>query len=236
MAGGSGTRLYPLTKVINKHLLPVGKVPMIIHTIEKLKQSGITEILLVTGNESAGRYARLLGSGKEWGVRLSFKVQDHPGGIADALLLAEDFIRPGEKFVALLGDNLFADALRPYLQQFARQQIGAKVLLKEVEDPRRYGVPVLSGERIVRIEEKPEKPASRYCVTGIYMYDASVFDVIRQITPSARGELEITDVNNVYAREGTLTCNILPGWWLDAGTFESLREAGMHLSGEEDAL
>lgn len=235
LAGGSGTRLYPLTKVINKHLLPVGKHPMIMHSIGKLKQAGIEDILLVTGSSSAGLYAKLLGSGKEWGVRMSYKVQDEAGGIAEALAMAEGFVRKGEKFVALLGDNLFEDTLSPYLQAFSKQESGAKVLLKEVEDPRRYGVPVFNGESIVSIEEKPEHPRSCYCVTGIYMYDASVFEVIRTVKPSARGELEVTDVNNVYARRGELTYNILLGWWIDAGTFASLREAGMHLSGEEDA-
>lgn len=236
LAGGSGTRLYPLTKVINKHLLPVGKQPMIIHSIHKLKQAGITDILLVIERSSAGLYARLLGSGKEWDVRLSYKVQDDAGGIADALALAEGFIGKQEKFIALLGDNLFEDRLTPYLQAFSKQEHGAKILLKEVTDPRRYGVPVLAGDTIISIEEKPKHPQSRYCVTGIYMYDDAVFDVIRSIHPSERGELEITDVNNVYARQGDLTYHVLVGWWIDAGTFDSLREAAAQLSGEEDAF
>ncbi len=224
LAGGSGTRLRPLTKLFNKHLLPVGKYPMIEHSIQKLCDAGIKDILIVTGKQSAGLFVEYLGSGDERGIKITYKIQDQPGGIAQALLLAEGFIFPQEKFVVILGDNLFAEALNPFLKEFQKQEKGAKVLLKEVEDPRRYGVPVLTDNRIVSIEEKPVQPKSNFCVTGIYMYDSSVFDVIRTIRPSSRGELEITDVNNYYTAEGTLTYDILQDWWLDAGTHQTLNE------------
>ncbi|EGG36451.1 sugar phosphate nucleotidyltransferase [Paenibacillus sp. HGF5] len=229
LAGGTGTRLYPLTKVINKHLLPVGKVPMICHGIEKFKKAGIEEILIVIGKQSAGLYTDLIGSGKEWGVSVTFKIQEEAGGIAQALYLAEPFITPGEKFVVLLGDNLFEDHLITFVQAFEKQAAGARVLLKKVLDPKRYGVPILEKDNIVMIEEKPEEPKSDYCVTGIYMYDSTVFETIRTIKPSARGELEITDVNNVYASKGQLTYDILDGWWTDAGTFQSLYQASGRL-------
>lgn len=225
LAGGRGTRLNPLTLVMNKHLLPVGRLPMIVHGVNKLKEAGITQICIVTGKHNAGQFAELFGSGSEWGVSLHYRIQDDAGGIAQALGLVEDFIRPGESFAVLLGDNLFEDSLKPYLRQFDGTQGGATVLLKEVEDPRRYGVPHLTGGKIDYIEEKPEDPPSRYSVTGIYLYGDSVFEIIRSIHPSRRGELEITDVNNVYAGEGKLAYHILQGWWIDAGTFESLAAA-----------
>lgn len=233
LAGGTGTRLLPLTKIINKHLLPVGKYPMIHYAIAKLSEANIRDILLVTGKQSAGLYTDYLGSGDEWGVRITYKIQDEAGGIAQALALAEDFIRPREKFVVLLGDNLFGDALFPYTEHFARQERGAMVLLKPVNNPNRYGVPRFEHDRIVVIEEKPEHPPSDYCVTGIYMYDEGVFEVIRTIRPSDRGELEITDVNNVYASQGELAYRILEGWWTDAGTYESLYEATRRMWEEE---
>jgi glucose-1-phosphate thymidylyltransferase len=229
LAGGSGTRLYPLTKMVNKHLLPVGKHPMIHYSIQKLADAGIQDILLVISKQSAGLYMDLLGSGYEWGVNLFYKIQEQSGGIAEALSLASNFIHPGEKFVVLLGDNLFEDSLCEYIKQFQASAGGAKVLLKKVADPERFGVPKLENNRIISIEEKPSTPRSNYCVTGIYMYDASVFDVIQTILPSKRGELEITDVNNYYANQGTLTHSVLNGWWLDAGTFSTLQEAGMRL-------
>lgn len=222
LAGGRGTRLHPLTRVINKHLLPVGQLPMIIHSINKLREAGIDRICIVTGKNSAGQFAELLGSGSEWGVALHYCIQDEAGGIAQALGLVESFIQPGEPFVVLLGDNLFEDQLAPYVDSFDGSGGTATVFLKEVHDPTRYGVPWLMDGRIASIEEKPAKPQSRYSVTGIYLYGDSVFDVIRSIHPSQRGELEITDVNNVYARQGKLTHHILKGWWIDAGTFESL--------------
>ncbi len=222
LAGGKGTRLYPLTRVINKHLLPVGHLPMVIHGINKLKEAGITSICIVTGKGSAGQFAELLGSGSEWGVALHYCIQDDAGGIAQALGLVESFVRPGESFVVILGDNLFEASLTPFIHAFRGKAGQAAVLLKEVEDPRRYGVPHLTDGRISRIEEKPEHPPSRYSVTGIYFYDDAVFEIIRSIHPSKRGELEITDVNNVYAAQGKLSHHILDGWWMDAGTFESL--------------
>jgi glucose-1-phosphate thymidylyltransferase len=225
LAGGKGTRLYPMTQLISKHLLPIGKFPMIYHCLEKLKAAGIVQLLLIMGKHSAGLYIDFLGSGKEWGVQLTYKIQEGAGGIADALALAEGFIQPDDKFIVLLGDNLFEDSIEPYMDAFAQQAGGAKVLLKEVEDPHRYGVPELAGGKIVSIDEKPENPKSNYCVTGIYMYDFSVFEISRGIKPSARGELEITDVNNVYASANQLTYDILDGWWTDAGTFESLHRA-----------
>lgn len=225
LAGGTGTRLYPLTKMINKHLLPVGRAPMICHGVEKLRNAGIEEIILVISKQSAGLYTELFGGGKEWGVHLTYKIQEEAGGIAQALSLAEPNIKRDEKFVVLLGDNLFEDSLTPYVQSFQNQGQGARVLLKKVHDPKRYGVPILEENKILRIEEKPAEPKSNYCVTGIYMYDTTVFNKIRTIKPSGRGELEITDVNNVYASEGQLAYDILDGWWTDAGTFQSLYQA-----------
>lgn len=233
LAGGKGTRLYPLTRMINKHLLPVGKFPMIYHSLEKLKNAGIDQILLIMGKHSAGLYIDFLGSGQEWNVQLSYKIQEGAGGIADALALAEGFIQPDDKFIVILGDNLFEDSLNSYMEAFAQQASGAKLLLKEVEDPRRYGVPKLANGKIEFIDEKPEHPHSNYCVTGIYMYDFSVFEIIRNIKPSALGELEITDVNNVYASADELTYDILNGWWTDAGTFPSLYEANSHMKGND---
>ena len=234
LAGGSGTRLRPLTKLMNKHLLPVGKYPMILYGIKKLMKAGIEDILIIMGKQSAGLYTEFLGSGREWGVRITYKIQEEAGGIAQALALADGFIHKHEKFVTLLGDNLFSDSLASYVKQYEQQEQGAMVLLKKVDDPRRYGVPVLDGEKIIRIEEKPSVPPSDYCVTGIYMYDAGVFDIIKQIQPSERGEMEITDVNNVYAADGRLSYSILHGWWTDAGTFASLNEAAQQLlSGDE---
>ncbi|WP_238652249.1 sugar phosphate nucleotidyltransferase [Paenibacillus piscarius] len=233
LAGGTGTRLYPLTRLMNKHLLPVGKYPMVCYGIERLRQGGITDILLVISKQSAGQYTDFLGSGAEFGVSLTYKIQEAAGGIAEALELAEGFVLPGERFVVLLGDNLFTDELGPYMESYLQQPEGtAKVLLKPVEDARRYGVPVFDSEDaslIAYIEEKPEQPKTKYCVTGIYMYDEAVFDIIRRVSPSRRGELEITDVNNIYAAERKLSYDVLQGWWSDAGTFQSLREAGEKL-------
>jgi glucose-1-phosphate thymidylyltransferase len=224
LAGGTGSRLFPLTKVTNKHLLPVGKYPMIYYPIYKLIEAGISDILIVTGKEHMGSVVSLLGSGYEFGVEFTYKIQDQPGGIAQALGLAEHFVK-GDKCVVILGDNIFEDNISEYVHKFKNQDKGAKILLKEVPAPERFGVAELKGEKIVSIEEKPENPKSNYCVTGIYMYDSRVFDIIKTLKPSARGELEITDVNNAYIKEGTLTYDILKGSWTDAGTFESLRRA-----------
>ncbi|GJM83846.1 NTP transferase domain-containing protein [Paenibacillus timonensis] len=235
LAGGSGTRLYPLTRLINKHLLPVGNYPMVCYGIERLRQAGITDILIVISKQSAGLYADFLGSGENFGVNLTYRVQESAGGIAEALELADGFIPPGGKFVVLLGDNLFLDDLTPYVERFKQQPPGsARVMLKPVDDPRRYGVPVFADDapdHIAYIEEKPKKPKSKFSVTGIYMYDDTVFGIIRSIDRSARGELEITDVNNRYAREGKLEFDVLQLWWGDAGTLESLQEAGVHMKG-----
>ncbi|MGZ9585260.1 sugar phosphate nucleotidyltransferase [Paenibacillus marinisediminis] len=235
LAGGTGSRLYPLTKLVNKHLLPVGKSPMIGYGIERLRSAGITDLLFVIGKLSAALYIDYIGSGKHMGIRVGFVIQDGAGGIAQALALTEPFLAKGEKFVVLLGDNLFVDDLNPYVQQFIEQEYGeARVMLKRVHDPRRYGVPVFYGDgldRILRIEEKPKRPQSDYCVTGIYMYDTSVFEYIKMIKPSARGEMEITDVNNLYAAHGKLRHSMLQGWWTDAGTFDSLQEASLKLKG-----
>lgn len=204
---------------------------MVQYGIEKLKEAGIRELVMVISKQSAQLYTNYLGSGESMGVHLSFVIQEQAGGIAEALSLAEPLICPGDKFAVLLGDNLFEDSLKPEAEHFARQNGGARVLLKKVDDPRRYGVPVFAGNRIREIEEKPVDPKSDYCVTGIYFYDTDVFDKIRAIRPSARGELEISDVNSLYAREGTLSHGILQGWWTDAGTFASLREAAGLLDG-----
>lgn len=234
LAGGTGTRLMPLTSLMNKHMLPVGKYPMIYYGIDKLKNAGIREIIIVTGRNSVGRFAQYLGSGSDMGISITYRIQEEAGGIAEALQLAQPFISSGEKFIVLLGDNLFKDDLVPYVEKYKQQPGGAMVLLKQVKDPRRYGVPVFhSSGSIVRIEEKPDNPQSDLCVIGIYMYDSQVFKLIEQIKPSTRGELEITDLNNLYAAAGLLTYETLSGWWTDAGTFESLREASTELW-EED--
>lgn len=230
LAGGSGTRLRPLTRLVNKHLLPVGPYPMIQYAIQKMSQAGIQDIMLIIGKQSAGLYLDYLGTGSEFGVNLTYKLQEDAGGIAQALALAEGFIQPDDKFVVILGDNLFESDLGKYIEAFVNHQYSSMVLLKEVDDPSRYGVPILDGDRIRMIEEKPTDPKSNYCVTGIYFYNGDVFDVIRTIKPSERGELEITDVNNRYAAMNRLAYRILDGWWTDAGTFSSLLEANERLS------
>ncbi|MBD8500986.1 sugar phosphate nucleotidyltransferase [Paenibacillus arenosi] len=224
LAGGTGSRLFPLTKVTNKHLLPVGKYPMIFHAVEKLKQSDIQDILIVTGKEHMGDVVSLLGSGHEMGVSFTYKVQDEAGGIAQALDLAEHFVGD-DQMVVILGDNVFEDDIAPYVDNFRKQANGAKILLQEVHDPQRYGVAELEGDKIVSIEEKPKQPKSNHAVTGIYMFDSAVFDIIKTLKPSGRGELEITDVNNAYIQRGELTFDVLQGWWTDAGTHASLARA-----------
>jgi glucose-1-phosphate thymidylyltransferase len=224
LAGGTGSRLKPLTKVTNKHLLGVGQKPMIYYPIEKMTSAGIDEILIVTGVEHMGDVVGLLGSGKDFGCRFTYKVQDEAGGIAQALALAEGFAQE-EAIVVILGDNIFHAGLREYAEKFKSQGNGARVLLKEVDSPSRFGVAEIAGEKVVNIEEKPENPKSNYVVTGIYFYDAAVFDIIKTLKPSARDELEISDVNNAYIAKGQLTYDILDGWWTDAGTFESLNRA-----------
>jgi glucose-1-phosphate thymidylyltransferase len=226
LAGGLGTRMYPLTKVTNKHLLPVYDKPMIYYPIQALVNAGIDEILIVTGGTSAGDFLRLLGNGKEFGLRhLNYAYQEGEGGIAAALSLAEYFA-DRDKLVVILGDNIIEGNIREAVASFRAQPEGARILLKEVPDPQRFGVPTFEGERIVRIDEKPPAPASQFAVIGIYMYDHRVFDFIKTLKPSERGELEITDVNNFYLREGKIGWDILAGWWTDAGTFDSLQYAG----------
>jgi glucose-1-phosphate thymidylyltransferase len=224
LAGGTGSRLMPLTKITNKHLLPVGQKPMIFYPIEKLTSVGVEEILIVTGIEHMGDVVSLLGSGKGFGCRFTYKVQDQAGGIAQALALAENFAY-NRLLAVILGDNIFQANLKSYADKFIAQETGARILLKQVADPRRFGVPELSDDRVIGIEEKPEEPKSDYAVTGIYFYDARVFDIIRELKPSARGELEITHVNQAYIEKGQLAYDILDGWWTDAGTFESLSRA-----------
>lgn len=224
LAGGTGSRLFPLTKVTNKHLLPVGKAPMIFYPLAKLKEAGITEILIVTGKEHMGDVVSLLGSGTDLGIDLTFRVQDQAGGIAQALGLAENFAK-GEKIAVILGDNIFLDSIKDFAVAFEKQPNGAKILLKEVHDPERYGVAELDGNKVLSIEEKPKQPKSNWSVTGIYMYDEQVFEIIKTLKPSGRGELEITDVNNAYVKLGTLTSDKFVGWWTDAGTFDSISSA-----------
>lgn len=222
LAGGTGSRLFPLTKVTNKHLLPVGNKPMIYYPIEKLTGVGIEEILIVTGTEHMGDVVNLLGSGKDFGCRFTYKVQDEAGGIAQALGLAENFCG-NEPMTVILGDNIFEAGLSKALGSY--DGTGAQILIKKVEDPERFGVAELEGDSIIGIEEKPEDPKSEYAVTGIYMYDSNVFDLIKNLEPSERGELEITDVNNHYIENGTMKYSILDGWWTDAGTPESYKVA-----------
>jgi len=225
LAGGLGTRLYPLTKVTNKHLLPVYDKPMIYYPIQTLINADINDILIVTGGNNAGDFLKLLGNGKEFGLKhINYTYQEGEGGIAEALRLAE-FFASGEKICVVLGDNLIEKNIRKAAENFRRQKEGAKILLKEVPDPQRFGVPQLRGDRIVQIEEKPERPKSQYAVIGIYLFDQEVFDIIKTLKPSNRGELEITDVNNRYIEKGLMTWDILEGWWTDAGTFESLLHA-----------
>jgi len=224
LAGGTGSRLHPLTKVTNKHLLAVGRKPMIYYPIEKLVNAGIDEILVVTGVEHMGDVVNLLGSGKDFGCRFTYKVQDEAGGIAEALGLAEDFSH-GQPLLVILGDNIFQAQLKEYADKFTAQKTGARVLLKQVQQPQRFGVAQIHNNKVINIEEKPSKPKSNYIITGIYFYDAGVFDIIKTLKPSGRGELEITDVNNAYIAKGQLEYDILDGWWTDAGTFESLERA-----------
>jgi glucose-1-phosphate thymidylyltransferase len=230
LAGGLGTRLLPLTKVTNKHLLPVYNKPMIFYPIQTLVNAGVTEIMLVTGGNNAGDFLKLLGNGKAFGLKhLDYTYQEGEGGIADALRLAEHFA-DREPVCVMLGDNIIEGNILTAAKAFLQQQQGAKILLKDVKDPQRFGVPVLEGKRVVRIEEKPANPQSTYAVTGVYFYDATVFDIIKTLKPSGRGELEITDVNNAYIAAGTLTWDVLDGWWTDAGTIESLHLANQLVS------
>lgn len=222
LAGGNGTRLLPCTRVTNKHLLPVYDKPMIYYPIETLVSGGINEILIITGGNSPGDFLKLLKNGKELGLKeINYAYQEGAGGIADALSLAEDFA-DGGKITVILGDNIIDDNIKKYVDDFKRQEKGAKLFLKEIGDPKRFGVAEIKNGKVIGIEEKPSKPKSNFAVTGIYMYDKQVFDVIKTLKPSGRGELEVTDVNNFYVNQGTATYEILRGYWSDAGKFESL--------------
>lgn len=225
LAGGLGSRLHPLTKITNKHLLPVHDRPMIYYPIQALINAGIEDIMIVTGGNSAGDFLRLLGNGKDFGLKhLNYTYQEGEGGIADALSLVEHF-SDDEPICVILGDNLIEKNIRAAADEYRAQDGGAKIMLKRVHDPERFGVPELNGEKVLNIEEKPRQPKSDFAVIGVYFYDKTVFDVIRTLVPSGRGELEITDVNNHYIRRGEMTWNELDGWWTDAGTFESLLRA-----------
>lgn len=227
LAGGLGTRLYPLTRVSNKHLLPVYNKPMIYYPIQTLVEAGIKDILIVTGGNHAGEFLRLLGNGQQFGLKhINYTYQEGEGGIAEALGLAKHFT-DNEKVVVMLGDNIIEKSIKRAVDDFRRQPKGAKILIKKVPDPERFGVVELKNKKIIKITEKPKKPKSDYVVTGIYMYDKRIFDIIKTLKPSKRGELEITDVNNAYLKKGELTYNILNGWWTDSGTFNSLLRANM---------
>jgi len=225
LAGGTGSRLFPLTKITNKHLLPIYDKPMIYYPIQTLVEAGIEDLLIVTGGRNSGDFLRLLANGKSFGLKhINYTYQEGEGGIADALALAEHF-SDGDKICVILGDNIIEGSIRNAVQEFEKQDKGAKILLKQVHDAERFGVAEIVGDKIVGIEEKPKNPKGNYAVTGIYLYDGSVFEKTRQLVPSKRNELEITDVNNAYIQEGTMTFNYLDGWWTDAGTFESLLRA-----------
>ncbi len=226
LAGGLGTRLAPLTQLTNKHLLPVYDKPMIYYPIETLIKAGIDDIMIVTGGNSAGDFLRLLGNGQAFGLKdLYYTYQKGEGGIAEALSLTEHFA-DGEKTIVILGDNIIEDDISSFVDKFRRQKNGARIFLKEVSDPERFGVPEIKNGKIIKIEEKPKKPKSKYAVTGIYMYDHQVYEMVKSLKPSKRGELEISDVNNMYIKLGNLEYNILEGYWTDAGTFDSLFNAG----------
>lgn len=225
LAGGLGKRLSPLTKITNKHLLPIYDRPMIYYPIQTLVSAGIQDILIVTGGNHAGEFLRLLGNGNEFGLKhINYTYQEGEGGIAEALKLAEHFAED-QKMVVILGDNIIEKSIKRQVEEFQKQKKGARVLLKEVEDPERFGVAEIKDGKVISIEEKPKKPKSKYIVTGIYMYDGQVFDIARALRPSGRGELEITDVNNAYLKKGELTYDLLDGWWTDSGTFDSLLKA-----------
>src|SRR5690242_1791694 len=226
LAGGTGSRLFPLTKITNKHLLPIYDKPMIYYPIQALVDADIRDILIVTGGRNSGDFLRLLANGKDFGLKhINYTYQEGEGGIADALGLAEHFA-DGQKICVVLGDNIIEGSVREAADRFRSQPEGAHILLKQVHDAERFGVAEVVGGRVVGIQEKPSRPKSNYAVTGIYMYDSTVFDKIRTLVPSGRGELEITDVNNAYIQEGTMTFSFLEGWWTDAGTFDSLLRAG----------
>ena len=234
LAGGLGKRLYPLTKVTNKHLLPIYPKPMIYYPIQTLVDAGIEDILIVTGGRHAGEFLRLLGNGAEFGLKhINYTYQEGEDGIADALSLAEHFA-DGDKIVVILGDNIIEKDIRRPVEDYKKQPKGAKIILKKVSDPERFGVVEFRGKKILSIAEKPKSPRSDCAVVGIYMYDHNVFNIIKTLKPSRRGELEITDVNNAYLKRGELTYNILSGWWTDSGTFDSLLRANNLVAKKEE--
>lgn len=235
LAGGRGTRLYPLTKATNKHLLPVGREPMLYHPIRQLRSAGIHEILVVTSTDHMGDVVRCLGSGQEFAAHLTYRVQEEPAGIAHALSLAEGFAG-GDSLCVILGDNVFEYSIAPYAEAFRQQKQGARVLLKHVGDPERYGVAAMDEVKVIEIEEKPSQPKSNYAVVGLYFYDKNVFNDIREIGRGRRNEYEITEVNNRYIARGELQYNFCHGRWTDAGTFESLMEANMILANTNNMI
>jgi len=221
LAGGMGTRLYPCTKIFNKHVFPIYDKPMICYPLDTLVKAGIKNIRIVLAKNFSGPFLDFLGDGRDFEAQLSYTIQGQAGGIADALSLVEDFAN-GEKIVVILGDNIFEDNIRKYVNLFEKHKNGAKLFLSKVSEPERFGVPVFKNKQIITIEEKPKRPQSQFAVTGLYMYDTKVFDIIRELKPSTRGELEITDVNNVFITQGLASYEILPGFWDDAGTFDSI--------------
>lgn len=235
LAGGTGTRLYPLTRVTNKHLLPIGKEPMIYHSLKQLISADITSILVVTSKEHMGDVVNLLGSGNEFGCDLTYKVQEKAGGIAHALALAENFAN-GESIAVILGDNIFEYSIKPYKDNFLKQKDGARVLLKDVGDPERYGIAALDEYSVLSIEEKPNNPKTNFAVVGMYFYDDKIFDIIKKLEPSERGELEITSVNNIYIKLNELKFDVIKGKWTDAGTFESIIEANEILNNNNNEI
>ncbi len=234
LAGGNGTRLRPVTFVTNKHLLPVYNKPMIFYPLETMRECGFEDVLIVSGREHAGDFSNLLGSGKEFGVRLSYEIQEEAGGIAQALALAEDFADGGSMAVHL-GDNIFEqrEQLVAGVKKFAEREDGAMIFIKQVADPERFGVAEIAGDKVVKIVEKPKAPKSNLIVTGFYVYDKNVFEIIRSQKPSARGEMEITDVNNVYIEQGKMAYNMVEGEWTDAGTFDTLLRASNLVAGKK---
>jgi glucose-1-phosphate thymidylyltransferase len=235
LAGGLGTRLHPLTKITNKHLLPIYNRPMIYYPIQTLVDAGITEILIVTGGRNAGDFLQLLGNGKAFGLKhLDYTYQEGEGGIAAALSLAEYFV-DRDLVCVILGDNVYEKSVRQSAIDFSKRGRGAKIHLKKVESPQRFGVPIINGDQIAKIEEKPKQPKSEYAVTGLYMYDHSVFDIIKTLKPSGRGELEITDVNNAYIERNEMTYTVIDGWWSDAGTFDSLLRSNILVASQSES-
>ena len=233
LAGGTGSRLHPCTKVTNKHLLPVYNRPMIYYPIKTLVDAGIKDILIITGPEYAGDFLRLLGSGKEFGVRIAYELQDEAGGIAQALSLAEDFIS-ADKFVVILGDNIIEDNIKGEYEDFKKGKDEARIFLKETPEAERFGVAEMKGDMVINIEEKPDKPKTNYAVTGLYMYNRKVFDIINKLKPSERNEYEITDVNNQFIKDEKMGFSLLKGFWSDAGTFPSLHNASILVKEKEE--